>query len=288
MRTFYYVQTGHRIGLDRFRRASTILRALGDDNITLLTSDFRISHIGRDFGIRDCVGIDVVRNIPQIAHHGDKLIFDSDEANPLMLEDMRNFFSTFIRIADKPDDTKEKGEILFSPYLQGEDIYNGVAIDDKYFADFEKTTDISLFFGDDDYEKDLEKHLDIFEAIQPHLQLGFYYFFDYEEMLKKHFNNCFEFEEYDAMITGSKILITSSPQATLECLASGGNPIYLQRNDYENNFNELFAQFNIPIIQNYNKNEISVVLDTINNIKYQKLDQNSNDYTRFLKEYLNS
>jgi len=286
MRIFYFVQTGHRIGLDRFRRASTILRALGDDDITLLSSDFRIAHIGRDFGVRDCVGIDVVRNIPQIAHYGDKLIFDSDEANPLMLEDMRKFFSTFIRIADKPDDVKEENEILFSPYLEGEDIFNGVAVDDKYFGDFKKTTPLSLFFGDDDYEKDLQKHLDILDDLNPHLQLGFYYFFDYEDMLKKQFQNYFEFEEYDAMITSSEILITSSPQAVLESLASGGKPIYLQRDDYENNFNELFVKLNIPIIVNYNKENLSVVLSTIKNIEYQKLTPNSNKYTHFIKEYL--
>ncbi len=288
MKTFYYVHTGHRIGLDRFRRATTILRALGDDDITLLSSDFRISHIGRDFGVRDCVGIDVVRNIPQIAHHGDKLIFDSDEANPIMLDDMRKFFSTFIRISDRKDDKKEENEILFSPYLKGEGIYNGVAIDDKYFGDFEKTTPLSFFFGDDDYEKDLEKHLDILEDLNPSLQLGFYYFLDYEEILKNKFSHCFEFEDYDEMITSSEILITSSPQAVLESLASGGKPIYLQRDNYENNFNELFAEFNIPIIQNYNKNEISVIFNTINNINYHKIKKNSNDYTHFLKEYLNS
>mgnify|MGYP006863441872 FL=1 len=288
MKTFYYVHTGHRIGLDRFRRATTILRALGDDDITLLSSDFRISHIGRDFGVRDCVGIDVVRNIPQIAHHGDKLIFDSDEANPIMLDDMRKFFSTFIRISDRKDYKKEENEILFSPYLKGEGIYNGVAIDDKYFGDFEKTTPLSFFFGDDDYEKDLEKHLDILEDLNPSLQLGFYYFLDYEEILKNKFSHCFEFEDYDEMITSSEILITSSPQAVLESLASGGKPIYLQRDNYENNFNELFAEFNIPIIQNYNKNEISVIFNTINNINYHKIKKNSNDYTHFLKEYLNS
>jgi len=288
MRTFYYVHTGHRIGLDRFRRASTILRALGDDNITLLSSDFRISQIGRDFGVRDCVGIDVVRNIPQIAHHGDKLIFDSDEANPFMLEDMRNFFSTFIRIADKPDDTKEKNEILFSPYLKGEDIFNGVAVDDKYFGEFKKTVPLSLFFGDDDYEKDLQKHLEILDDLNPRLQLGFYYFFDYEDMLKKEFKNYFEFEEYDAMITSSEVLLTSSPQAALESLASGGKPIYLQRDDYENNFNKLFVKLNIPIIKNYNKNNFSVIFRTICNRKYQNIHKNSNDYTHFFKEHLNS
>ena len=286
MRTFYYVHTGHRIGLDRFRRATTILRALGDDNITLLSSDFRISHIGREFGVRDCVGIDVVRNIPQIAHHGDKIIFDSDEANPLMLDDMRKFFSKFIRISDRIDDKKEANEFLISPYLQGEGICNAYAIDDKYFGQFTKTTKLSFFFGDDDYEKDLEKNLALFDALDPSLQLGFYYFLDYEDMLKKRFNECFEFEEYDEMITSSEILITSSPQAALECLASGGKPIYLMREDYENNFNELFAKLNIPIIQNYNKDDLSVVLSTIDNINYQNIVSQSNKYTHFIKESL--
>jgi len=287
MKTFYYVHTGHRIGLDRFRRATTILRALGDDNITLLTSDFRISHIGRDFGVKDCVGLDVVRNIPQIAHHGDKLIFDSDEANPLMLDDMRKFFATFIRVSDRVDDKKDANEFLISPYLRGEGICHAYAIDDKYFGHFEKTTKLSFFFGDDDYEKDLEKNLTLFDGLDPSLQLGFYYFLDYEDMLKKRFSKYFEFEEYDEMITSSEILITSSHQAVLECLASGGKPIYLKRNDYENNFIELFEEINIPIITDYDKNKLSVVLDTIQNNKYQKISKNSNNITHFIQESLN-
>ena len=70
-----YIQE-HRIGLDRFRRAAAILNALDDENITLLCSDFRIAQIARDFGVKNSVGLDVVRNIPQISHHGDQLIFD--------------------------------------------------------------------------------------------------------------------------------------------------------------------------------------------------------------------
>ncbi|RLD42157.1 MAG: hypothetical protein DRI88_11940, partial [Bacteroidetes bacterium] len=115
MRTFYYVHTGHRIGLDRFRRSTTIIRSLGDVDITLLCSDFRIAQIAKDFGIENSVGIDVVRNIPQISHHGDQIIFDSQEANPVMLEDMRNYFSTFIRVSDDKEDKKEDKELLISP-----------------------------------------------------------------------------------------------------------------------------------------------------------------------------
>ena len=131
---YYYAHTGHRIGLDRFRRAVAILNEL-DADITLLTSDFRIAQIGRDFGIEKSVGLDVVRNIPQIALAGDKLIFDSDEANPIMLEDMKEYFSTLIQIKN---DT--------------------IAVQGHFFETYEKSVKLSYFFGDDDYEKDLEKN----------------------------------------------------------------------------------------------------------------------------------
>lgn len=224
MNIYYYVHTGHRIGLDRFRRACTIIRSLGDIDITLLCSDFRIANEAKHFGVDKAVGIDVVRNIPQIAKHGDKLIFDSEEANPIMLEDMREYFSTFIRVSDSVDDVKADKELLISPYLSGEGICNTVAVDDKYFLQEEKTVELSLFFGDDDYEKDLEKNLTSIEDLNPDLLLGFYYFLDYEDMLKKKFRNYHEFEEYDTVIKKSKILITSSPQATLESLAAGSKP----------------------------------------------------------------
>jgi len=264
MRTFYYVHTGHRIGLDRFRRAATIIRALEDTDITLLCSDFRIAQIARDFGVEKSVGIDVVRNIPQISHHGDRLIFDSDEANPIMLEDMKSYFSTFIHIKNSE-----------------------VVIDESYFKNYEKTIKLTYFFGDDDYEKDLEKNLDFLGALEPDLQLGFYYFLDYEDMLKEKFENYHEFEEYEEMIQKTDILITASPQAILESLASGGRPIYVKREDYSDDFDELFTSLNIPIINNYNKNELTVILKTINNRKYENIENISNKITKLIKENLN-
>jgi hypothetical protein len=287
MKTFYYVHTGHRIGLDRFRRAVAILNSLKEEDITLLTSDYRIAQVARDFGIEKSVGIDVVRNIPQIAHNGDKLIFDSEEANPIMLDDMRAYFSRFVRISDKQDDIKAENEFLLSPYLEGKGICKAVAVSEKYFTCKEKTVAISYFFGDDDYEKDLEKHLDFIEDLHPYLQLGFYYFLDYEEMLKTKFVNYFEFEEYDAMIMQSNILITASPQAVLDSLASEGKPIYIQREDYTQDFNALFESLNIPIVYNYDKNHLNVILETVLTRNYRKIEKNSNKIANFLKESLN-
>lgn len=287
MRLFYYVHTGHRTGLDRFRRACTIIRALGDIEITLLCSDFRIAAEARHFGVVNAVGIDVVRNIPKIANHGDKLIFDSSEANELMLEDMRKYFSTFIRISDDKEDNRAEGEFLISSYLEGENICNAIVVDDKYFLEEEKTIPLSYFFGDDDYEKDLEKHLDFIEDLNPLLQLGFYYFLDYEDMLKKRFKNYHEFDEYDTTIKKSRILISASPQAVFESLASGAKPIFIQRADYSENFLEIFKKFNIPIVKNYEKWQLLTLLEGIENHSYSKMEHNCKKVTNFIKETLN-
>ncbi|MDD5399626.1 MAG: hypothetical protein PHQ93_00370 [Sulfurimonas sp.] len=287
MKIFYYVHTGHRIGLDRFRRACTIIRALGDVDITLLCSDFRIAHQARDFGVKNSVGIDDVRNIPKIANHGDKIIFDSDEANPFMLDDMRKYFSTFIRISDDKNDKKADNEFLISTYLSGENICNTIVVDEKYFKQEEKTIKLSYFFGDDDYEKDLEKHLAFVDGLNPHLQLGFYYFFDYEDMLKNRFKNHYEFEEYDETIKKSQILISASPQAVLESLASGSKPVYVQRDDYTTNFLELFESLNIPIVKNYDKAYLIDIINSINNHNYFKMEHNCEKVAIFIKNSLN-
>jgi hypothetical protein len=260
---------------------------LQDVDITLLTSDFRIAQEARNFGIKESVGIDVVRNIPHISHNGDKLIFDSAEANPIMLEDMRQYFSKFLRISDDADEIKAEGEFLLSPYLEGEQICKAVAVDEAFFGTFEKSVPMSYFFGDDDYEKDLEKHLDFVEGLDAYLQLGYYYFLDYEDMLREKFKKIFEFEEYETMIKSTDILLSASPQAVLDSLASGGRPVYFQREDYPRDFVEFFKELNIPIIDNYDKNQLSVVLETLNNRKYGIIEQNGNKIAQFIKVNLN-
>jgi predicted glycosyltransferase len=261
MQNYYYVHTGHRIGLDRFRRSVVIINELqkrGID-ITLLCSDFRIAHEARNFGVEKSVGIDVVRNIPQIAHHGDRLIFDSDEANPIMLEDMKEFFSTFDHI--KADE---------------------IVVDDRYFEKFDKKIPLGFFFGDDDYEKDLEKLIPTLTELDPALLLGYYYFLDYEDVLKENFKNNYEFEDYDEFVTSCEVLITASPQAALECLASGGKPIFLKREDYFDSFDEVFKKLNIPIIGADEIERINVILKNVSNNKYQQIDKNSLIFLSFI------
>jgi len=286
MRLFYYVHTGHRIGLDRFRRAATIIRALGDVDITLLTSDFRIASAAREYGIRRAVGVDVVRNIPQIAHHGDKILFDSAEINPVMLEDMTRYFSTFIRISDDPDERKHPDELLVSPYLEGEGIFRGVAVDNACFVGKEKTIGRALFFGDDDYEEELAANQAAFAGLELELLQGFYWFYGYENKLKTSFKTCRDEAEYDEVIARSGILLTASPQAVLENLAGGGRPLYLQRKDYPADFIPLFESLNIPVLTDFDNAKLSAALSAAQSQNYHACPKNTDMLVSFLKENL--
>jgi len=263
------------------------MRLLKDEDITLLCSDFRIAQVASEFGVEKSVGIDVVRNIPQIAHNGDKLIFDSDEANPIMLDDMRKYFSAFLRVSDKVDDKKEDAEYLISPYLNENGVLNTLVIDDKYFQKEEKTIELSFFFGDDDYDKQLEQNFSLLDGLEPDLLLGFYYFFDYEDMLKEKFKNYYEFEDYDEVIKKSKILITASPQAVLENLASGGQPIFIQRYDYPTDYEKIFEKMNVPTVKNYENSQLVTILESLAERKYYQVEQNSAKLDKFIKESLN-
>jgi len=103
-------------------------------------------------------------------------------------------------------------------------------------------------------------------------------------MLKKKFKKYYEFEEYDEFITASKILITSSPQAVLDSLASGGRPIYLIRPDYSNEFLQLFLELNIPVINDFDKTLLSTVISQNLSHSYNQVPQNSIKLVNYLKD----
>lgn len=286
MRLFYYVHTGHRIGLDRFRRAATILRAMGDVDITLLTSDFRIASAAREYGIKRAVGVDVVRNIPQIASNGDKIIFDSAEINPVMLDDMTRYFSTFIRVSDDPGERKHPNELLISPYLEGEGIFKGVAVNNRCFEVKEKRIARAFFFGDDDYEETLAAQQQTFAGLDLDLLGGFYWFYGYEQKLKESFATFHDEESYDDVIAHSDVLVTASPQAVLEHLAGGGRPVYLQREDYPTDFIPLFESLSIPVLTDFDNAKLSAVLSGIQSQNYHACPENTDMLVTFLKQNL--
>jgi len=288
MRYFYYVHTGHRIGLDRFHRAVAIVNELQKEiDITLLCSDFRIAAEAKEYGVKRSVGVDLVRNIPQIAQHGDKIIFDSAELNPTLLEDMTQFFSPFIRISDDPSDTKHPKEFLISPYLAGDGICNAVVVNERYFEPLPKTIPLALFFGDDDYEKDLEKNQSIFKPLNAELLMGFYHFLGYEKNLIESFSVIHECEKYDDVIRKSEILISASPMAVLQNLAGGGKPIYLQRNDYPTDFNPLFTSLNVPIVENFSQEHLMQAISNTSSNNYQSIKKSNTEVIEFIRKSFN-
>lgn len=288
MRYFYYVHTGHRIGLDRFHRAVAIVNELQKEiDITLLCSDFRIASQAREYGIKRAVGVDVVRNIPQIAVHGDKIIFDSAELNPVLHDDMCRFFSTFVRIGDDPSDAKHPGEFLISPYLEGEGICRGVVIGEQYFRPLPKTIAMALFFGDDDYEKDLEKLQGIFAPHKMDLLMGFYHFLGYENSLKESFGTIHDSETYDEVIRSTNVLLSASPQAVLQNLAAGGRPVYLQRPDYPHDFLPLFKELNIPVLTDLTQEQLMQTISTALSNNYHLMDKNNTKVIEFIRKTFN-
>ena len=285
MKYYYYAHTGHRIGLDRFRRAAAILPYL-DQEVILLTSDFRVASILRDYNIKKNIGLDVVRNIPQVAHHGDKIIFDSDEFNEFMLEDMQKFFSTFIRVSDKENDTLHEMEYLINPYIKDEKVLNEIIVDPRYYKSYEKNGRIGFFFGDDDYEEDLLKIAPSLKKFNFDLLLGFYWFLEYEDKLSTHFNNLVESEEYEDFISSYETIVSSSPQAILDALASRSKVIYIQREDYPKDFLKLFNELNIPTLQSYNQKLLEEAIEKSKTVKYHKLPQNHQKIISFINSTL--
>lgn len=285
-RIFYYAHTGHRIGLDRFHRAAAIISALGEYEITLLTSDYRIAQISHTYGIKRSVGVDVVRNIPQIASNGDIMIFDSAEANPAMLADMQRYFSVFIRISDEKEEQVYPGEYLINPYVKDEKCCNALAVDPLYFSPGEKKEERVFFFGDDDYEEDLFKHKATLEASKLKLLLGFYFFVNYEEKLKDAFTDLIEPEEYRETILEAKLFVTCSPIAALQALASDSRPIYLQREDYTKDFLPLFERLNIPCADFADKEALESLIGANASHVYHPLDSSALEVADFIRKLL--
>ncbi|MDA3908610.1 MAG: hypothetical protein PF437_05935, partial [Sulfurimonas sp.] len=90
----------------------------------------------------------------------------------------------------------------------------------------------------------------------------------------------------DEVIKRSKILITASPQAALENLASGGKPIFIHRYDYPTDFQELFKKLNIPIVENYENRQLLTILEGLEKHEYYKVEHNSEKLSEFIKESL--
>lgn len=228
MQVYLYAKSGHAIGLEAAKRCAAIANELKEFDPILCTSDFRAGAFAKDLlGIKKYVNIDVVRNLYNIMEKRDILIFDTDETNEFMKDDMKQFCTLLYSVND------------ISNIVVDESIYTKVEN-----PSIEKT----LFFGDDDYNN---LFLDLATQSSKNdikLLMGHYFFLGNEKVFKNHFTNVIDEEEYVETIQNSKYLLTASLQTALESIACGNKPVLFKREDKSYN-EELISSINLPFIE---------------------------------------
>ncbi len=257
---YYYIHTGHRVGLDRLRRSAPVVAALQAMGVpvTLLTNDFRAGEYAKEhFDIQKYVSVDVVRNIANLATPADALVFDSEEESRTMWEEMADYFETFIRISDAADDfiTKESG--LISSVKEGEGIVRADIVAPRYFERFDHRGGLVYFWGDDDYEMVLARKASAFEGLKIALLEGYYFFVQYGDELEGKFVDVIDNERYDEALMGASRFLTSSFQSALEALAAGSQPIYIPKTPIDRVQREKLESYAIPYTESFTTGEIS-------------------------------
>lgn len=224
MKIYYYVHTGHRIGLDRLRRSAPVIRALQEEgaDVVLLASDFRAGEYAKEmFGIRKYVSVDVIRNIINIATPGDALILDSDEVGAGMIAQIAGYFRYFIRFSDDPAAKPVAGEGVVASDVRAEGSLQANVIDPRYFAAPKEKMGSLYFFADDDYEALLRQKAPLFKDLGITLLEGYYFFMGGTQDWAAFFADVLESENYDEALMRSETVLTSSVQTALEAAAAG-------------------------------------------------------------------
>ena len=228
MQVYLYAKSGHAIGLEATKRCATIANALKEFEPILCTSDFRAGAFAKDLlGVKKYVNIDVVRNLYNIMEKRDILIYDTDETNEFMQNDMKEFCTLLYSVQND-----------ISKIVVDETIYKSVE---------NPSIQKLMFFGDDDYNNLFLENIKESKTLDMDLLMGHYFFLGNEKIFKNYFNNVIDEEEYVETIQNSKYLLTASLQTALESISCGNKPVLFKREDkiYDE---ELINDLNIPCI----------------------------------------
>ena len=243
MKVYLYAKSGHAIGLEATKRCAAIANELKEFDPILCTSDFRAGAFAKDLlGIKKYVNIDVLRNLYNIMEKRDILIYDTDETNEFMKNDMKQFCTLLYSVNSDLSDIVIDASI----YNKNED------------PSIEKT----LFFGDDDYNNLFLNLVEASTKYDIELLMGHYFFLGNEKIFKNHFSKIIDEEEYVETIQNSKYLLTASLQTALESIACGNKAVLFKREDKTYN-EKLISKINLPIIEESNLEKIIENFETI-------------------------
>ena len=236
MQVYLYAKSGHTVGLDATRRCAAIANFLKELDPILCTSDFRAGAFAKDnLGVKKYVNIDVVRNLHNMMHRGDILIYETPEVNENMKEEMKEFCTLLYGIGE------ELNEIIVDESI--------------YIKNENPTIEKTIFFGDDDYHNLLLGIIEDSKKYDINLLMGHYFFLGNEKIFVNHFSNIIDEEEYLHTIQNSKYLLTASLQTALESLSCGNKPVLFRRIDKSYD-EELIKKLNLPLIQSDNLEEL--------------------------------
>jgi len=243
VKVYLYAKSGHAIGLEATKRCAAIANELKEFDPILCTSDFRAGAFAKDLlGIKKYVNIDVLRNLYNIMEKRDILIYDTDETNEFMKNDMKQFCTLLYSV------NSDLSDIVID-----ESIYNK-----NENPSIEKT----LFFGDDDYNNLFLNLVEASTKYDIELLMGHYFFLGNEKIFKNHFSKIIDEEEYVETIQNSKYLLTASLQTALESIACGNKAVLFKREDKTYN-EKLISKINLPIIEESNLEKIIENFETI-------------------------
>ena len=259
MKLYYYAFTGHKIGLDRVKKAVVILKKLEEQGIetVLLVNDFRAGLVAREYGVDGAVNIEGIQDIDAIAETGDSIIIDSPEDDHGRLVKYMSDFKRVFRFAEEDEDKSVYGEIMLS-IDGGEDedknTLSSIIVDDVYFEEHKKEHRTLFFLSDSDADKTILSNADFFKVLDMELLLGNYFYVKYEDALAKIFKSVHEPEEYVDLICSSSRVVTASIQTALEASVAGGEVIYIELDKLSEKEKNLLSLNRITIISNFDTN----------------------------------
>ena len=251
---YYYANSGHKIGLDRVKRAVALLKALNDKSVEtrLLVNDFRAGLAARELGLRDYVTIEGVMDIDAIADTGDAIIMDTPEDDRGRIEKYCSDFSHVFRFANSPEDEVRVSEVLFKPECSDESCIEALIVDSMYENE-SKEERVLFFLSDADYDKEILGHREFFQDSGMELLLGNYFFVKYEDELAELFERLHEAEEYEELLKTSSHIVTASGQTALEAQVCGANVVYINTGREEIIPLSVIRGLGIPVVEGFDK-----------------------------------